>query len=391
MRRILRWFFRLIAVLAVALAALATWKWEEITRLRAVLTLFDADRIVGNFSQMDAAFLSRDVPVAGPASPLPEGATLPLAEGTDAWIAERAVTALVVLKDGARVHESYHLGTGAEDLRISWSVAKSVLSALYGILLAEGAVGSPDDPVTRHVPELAGSAYDGATVRDVLTMQSGVAFNEDYMDFNSDINRMGRVLALGQSMDDFAAGLTARARAPGQAWTYVSIDTHVIGMVIRGATGRAIPELLSEKLFTPMGLEATPHYLTDGRGVAFVLGGLNMRTRDYARLGELFRNDGRVGARQIVPADWVRASTAQQANTEAGQMGYGYQWWLPADGAEGEFQAQGVYGQYIYVNRPAGVVIAVNSADRGFTAEGVDAHNLAIFRAIAEAATAAAP
>ncbi|THD84821.1 class C beta-lactamase-related serine hydrolase [Aliigemmobacter aestuarii] len=383
MRRLL---MRGLAVLVVVLAALAAWKWDEITRLRAVLTLFDEDRIVANFSRMDAAFLSRPVPVAGPALPLPEGPAMTLPEGAGDWIAERAVTGLVVLKDGVIVHESYHLGTSAEDLRISWSVAKSVLSALYGILLAEGAVGTLDDPVTRHAPALAGSAYDGATVRDVLTMQSGVTFNEDYLDFNSDINRMGRVLALGGSMDGFAADLKARDRAPGTGWQYVSIDTHVIGMVIRGATGRTIPDLVSEKLFGPLGLEAEPRYLTDGEGVAFVLGGLNLRTRDYARIGQLFLDLGRADGRQIVPEDWVLASTRPQAATAPGAMGYGYQWWIPPGSTEGEFQAQGVYGQYIYVNRPAGVVIAVNAADRGFTAEGVDARNTAMFRAIAAAA-----
>lgn len=382
----LRLVLRGLAVVAIVLSGLTVWKWDEIARLRAVLTLFDADRIVTNFSRMDAAFLSRPVPVSGPALPLPEGPALALPDEAAQWIADRAVTGLVVLKDGRIVHESYHLGTGAEDLRISWSVAKSVLSALYGILLAEGAVGTLDDPVTLHAPALKGSADDGATVRDVLTMQSGVTFNEDYLDFHSDINKMGRVLALGGSMDGFAAGLTARDREPGRAWQYVSIDTHVVGMVIRGATGRSIPDLVSEKLFTPLGLEAEPHYLTDGQGVAFVLGGLNLRTRDYARIGQLFLDQGRAQGRQIVPPDWVLASTRPQAATAPGAMGYGYQWWIPPGAVEGEFQAQGVYGQYIYVNRPAGVVIAVNAADRGFTAPGVDEQNTAMFRAIAAAA-----
>ena len=98
---------------------------------------------------------------------------------------------------------------------ISWSVAKSFLSALFGVLQAEGAFGSLDDQVTQYAPALKGSAYDGASIRDVLTMSSGVGFNEDYLDFNSDINKMGRVLALGGSMDDFAAGLKIRAADPG--------------------------------------------------------------------------------------------------------------------------------------------------------------------------------
>lgn len=384
MPRLIRTTLRLVAVLAVVIAGLAAWKWDEITRLRAVLGLFDESRIVQNFSHMDAAFLARPIPIgAGPPLLLPQGRVATLPDEVAPWIERRSVTALVVLKNGQIVHESYHQGTGAEDLRISWSVGKSVLSALFGIVMAEGAITSLDEPVTKYVPSLAGSAYDGATIRNVLNMASGVRFNEDYMDFGSDINRMGRVLALGWSMDAFAAGVSDRAGPPGEAWRYVSIDTHVIGMVIRGATGRGIADLLSEKLFTPLGLEAAPYYVTDGLGEPFVLGGLNMRTRDYARFGQLFLQHGAANGRQIVPADWVAASTAATAPTARGETGYGFHWWVPAGAGPGEFHAEGVYGQYIYVNRAKGVVIAVNAADRRFTENGVDEENLAIFRAIA--------
>jgi hypothetical protein len=228
-----------------------------------------------------------------------------------------------------------------------------------------------------------GSAYDGATIRDVLTMQSGVKFNEDYLDFWSDINKMGRVLALGQSMDGFTESMTESERPPGTEWQYVSIDTHVIGMVIRGATGRGITDLMQEKLIGPMGLEAAPFYVTDGYDEPFVLGGLNLTTRDYARMGQLYLQQGQRDGTQIIPADWVDASTSRQANTAPGAIGYGYQWWVPDGAVEGEFLARGIYGQYIYVNRPAGVVVAVNSADRGFREPGAYESNIAMFRKIA--------
>lgn len=236
-----------------------------------------------------------------------------------------------------------------------------------------------DTPLADVVPMLAGSAYDGATIRDVLTMSSGVAFNEDYLDFNSDINRMGRVLALGGSMDGFAAGLKARAADPGSRWHYVSIDTHVIGMVIRAATGQDIPELMSSRLLEPMGLEAAPYYLTDGDGVSFVLGGLNLRTRDYARFGQMISNAGQWQGRQIVPADWVTKMTRPQAKD--GSL-YGFQWWIPPAPGVGEVMAQGIYGQWIYINPARGVVIAVNSADRGFEDAGVYDASVAMLRSI---------
>jgi hypothetical protein len=335
---------------------------------------------------MNTMFLTRPMARGEAAvSPLPVGARMTLPEGAEGWLSDRSVNALVVLKDGQIRFEDYYNGTTAEDLRISWSVAKSWLSALFGIVMAEGAIDSLDDPVTKYVPELAGTAYDAATVRNVLNMASGVTFDEDYLDFWSDINKMGRVLALGGSMDGFAAGLSDTFVEPGLQWQYVSIDTHVIGMVIRGATGRSVPELMEEKIIRPMGLEAGPYYVTDGYGVAFVLGGLNLRTRDYARFGQMFLDGGRWNGQQIVPADWVTASTTPSAPTAPGKLQYGYQWWAPKDARAGEFFGIGVYGQYIYVDRPRGVVIAMNSSDRLFKESGVTDGNIAMFRQIAEA------
>lgn len=391
MRTVLKWLGRILLALVLAALVVGLWKREEITRLMAVNSLFAADRIVGNFSKMDAAFLS--LPVSrgdNPTSELSYGPETTLPPEVDGWIADRNVTALLVLKDGEIVYENYFQGTGPEDLRISWSIAKSYLSALVGILLDEGTIASIDDPVTKYAPMLEGGAYDGATLRDVLQMASGVVFDEDYLDWNSDINRMGRVLALGGKMDDFAADLTETFVPAGEAWQYVSIDTHVVGMVVRGATGRTIPDLLSEHVIAPLGLERAPYYVTDGVGTAFVLGGLNMTTRDYARFGQMFLQRGQWQGRQIVPADWVVASTTASAPAAAspesasGQnYDYGYQWWIPKDATEREYIARGIYGQYIYINEVSGVVIVCNAADRQFRAPGVDQGNIAMFRSIA--------
>ena len=126
---------------------------------------------------------------------------------------------------------------------------------------------------------------------------------------------MGRALALGGELDDFTASLKDTFTTPGSQWQYVSIDTHVIGMVIRGATGRSIPDLLSEKIITPLGLEQAPYYVTDGDGVAFVLGGLNITTRDYARFGQMILQDCEWQGEQIIPADWIAESTAPSTSS----------------------------------------------------------------------------
>lgn len=384
MRTFGKWLGRLLLALVLALVVVGLWKREQITRLLAANSVFSEEKIVQNFSHMDAAFLSVPVPRGdGPTSELAYGPETTLPAAVDAWIKDRSVTALVVMKDGQIVYENYFQGTTANDRRISWSMAKSYLSALVGILVAEGKIASLDDPVTKYAPMLVGGAYDGATLRNVLQMTSGVEFDEDYLDFNSDINRMGRILALGGKMDEFAAGLATRIAEPGQQWHYVSIDTHVVGMVVRGATGRSITDLLSEKIIIPLGLENAPYYLTDGVGTAFVLGGLNMTARDYARFGQMFAQGGMWQGQQVVPADWVAASTAPSAPTAPGQTGYGLQWWIPVGSGPGVFMARGIYGQYIYVDTPRNVVITTTAADRKFREPGVSQQNEDMFRLIA--------
>ena len=380
-----KWLGRVLLALILAAGVIGVWKWEEINRLLAVNSLFNAEKIVSNFSHMDAAFLT--APVArgnGPTSDLPHGAAFELPTGGADWVEERAVTSLLVLKDGQIRFEEYYLGTGPDDRRISWSVAKSYLSALFGVLLEEGAIASIDDPVVKYAPQLKGSAYEPASIRNVLNMASGVTFDEDYFDKNSDINRMGRVVALGGTLDDFSASFTDSFAAPGETWQYVSIDTHVIGMVIRGATGRSVTDLLTEKIIAPLGLERDGYYITDGAGVAFVLGGLNFTTRDYARFGQMILENGSYGGKQVVPADWIAASTAASAPTAPGKIGYGYQWWIPVGAGPGEFLARGVYGQYIYFDQPRGVVIVTTGADRGFRGDGVNEANIEMFRKIAQ-------
>lgn len=402
MRKAWTWLWRGLVVGVLLVAAVAAWNHDRIKRLMAANSLFSEERIVGNFSNMGGMFFYEDLPVdhsnisplphAKNPKPLPEnfefnGRTIALA----GWQKERAQTAMVVLKDGEIVYEEYFLGTGPEDLRISWSVAKSFLSAAFGIAISQGLIPDIDAKVTDYVPELAVSAYRDASIRNVLNMASGIEFNEDYLDFYSDINKMGRVLALGGSMDAFAVGQDVSSRPPGTAWQYNSIDTHVLGMVLRAATRQSVKQYLTENLLNPLGLEGPVYYLTDGFGVAWVLGGLNMRTRDYARFGLMMAQDGMIDGRQVVPAGWVRASTRQSAPAPApgneNVLGYGYQWWVPRNATEGEFIADGVYSQHIYANRPLGVVIAMNAADRNFRGdtENITSMNVEAFRAIARA------
>lgn len=373
----------LLALVMIA-ALIIGLNWTKIQRLQTVNTLFDADKIVYNFSNMDAAFLHQDLEIGGepfvwPEAPEPLPETVKIA-GKDKNLKKLLetldTTALIVIRDGKILNENYYLGTKRDDLRISWSVAKSFMSGLYGNALVKGHIDTLDDPVEKYVPEFIGGAYEGASIRNVLNMASGIRFNEDYMDPKSDINKMGRVLGLGQSMDQFAIDLSDREVQPGTRWQYVSIDTHVAAMVLRRATGRSLHELFNETYGKHLGFGKAPYYLTDGENTAFALGGLNMRTRDYAKFGQLFLQLGNWQDEDVVPPEWVVESTVHTAPGLSDRgVGYGYQWWvpMPQEGPnEGDFFAVGIYGQYIYVNPRANMVIAKNAADREFAqpAEG---------------------
>ena len=375
--RILKWSaYVLLAVLCLAVG-LALFNWEKLVRLNAVNTLFSEEKIVSNFSQMNTLFLHKPVVAEGVVIPferreneLPEKFTSgEQIRDVAEWLELSATTSLLVLQDGRIAHESYHLETKPDDLRISWSVAKSFLSAAFGVAISEGKIDI-EKPVDDYVPEFKNSAYSGVKVRNVLNMASGVRFNEDYLDFWSDINRMGRVLAIGGSMDEFALDISERQREQGLARQYVSIDTHVLAMVLRAATGRTLPDYMAEKIMKPLGMEKQPYYLSDSDGNAFALGGLNMTTRDYARFGQLFLQNGKWQGNQVIPAGWVVSSTLASAPEPANgsPFSYGYQWWIPPSSIEngGDFLARGIYGQYIYINPRTRTVIVKTAANRNF-------------------------
>ena len=374
-------FVKIILALALILGIVFALNKSKIERLQVVNTLFDQGKIVHNFSHMKDAFLFQQLDGSKtahifPKNPmaLPETVSIAGKDRNLVDLLERLdTTALVVIKDGSLVNEQYFLGTGENDLRISWSMAKSFMSGLYGAALESGQIKSLDDKVEDYAPSLKGSAYEGATIRNVLNMASGITFNEDYMDPKSDINDMGRVLGLGSSMDKYAAGLKARDAAAGTRWQYVSIDTHIAAMVLRAATGKSLHTLFNETYSANLGFEQAPYYMTDGKNVAFALGGLNLTTRDYAKFGQMFLQGGEFNGTQVISADWVKASTSHSApNFGDRGVGYGYQWWvpMPQEGPnKGDFFAVGVYGQYTYVNPARGIVIAKNAADREFTQE----------------------
>ncbi len=372
---------------------------RQLTRLYHVITLFEPDVVVENFRHMDRMFDHRVVHRGGPPHVFERApASLPPIytyreedKAVREFLEETWTTGLIVIHDDRIVYEEYFLGNTEASKCISWSVCKSFVSALVGIALAEGHIQDIGDPVSRYVPLLKGSGYDGVPIKHVLQMSSGVRFDEDYAAFFSDINRMGRAIALNQPLDDFVASLENEVE-PGTRHHYVSMDTQVLGMVLREATGQDLSAYLEDRIWKRIGMESDAFWMVDGDGMELAFGGLNAVLRDYARFGLLYLKEGLWNDRQVVPAQWVRDSVTPDAphlrpgvNEASGfPLGYGYQWWIP-ENPEGDFLAIGIYNQFIYVHPEHNVVIAKTSAYADYDVDGVEKEleSIALFRAIA--------
>ena len=297
---------------------------------------------------------------------------------------------LIVLKDGNMLYENYWHNNSKDTQHISWSVAKSFLSALIGITYERGLIEDLNDPIEKYLPDFIGTGYEGVAIKHLLQMSSGIKFNEDYADFNSDINRFGRVISSGTSMRDFAKTLK-NEKTTGTYHHYVSIDTQMLAMLLVEITGKSITENLQE-IWTKIGMESDAFYMVDDTGMEVALGGLNATLRDYAKFGQLYLNKGNWNGEQVVPEFWVDASHYPDEDhlvpgdnpNSSDKWGYGYQWWVPGF-PDTDYMASGIYNQYIYVNPELSVVIAKISSNYKFPQEkqfSKDSH-VALFRAIA--------
>ena len=393
-RRLTRIALWTLAALAVLL--LASFLWLRQSPYWAGITLFSERHRVENFRAMDRVFPARPVPRGDDIRPFgrapqPLPATYTFngeARDLPAFLDRTETTGLLVVHRGAITHEEYRQGADETSLFTSWSMAKSVLSALIGIAVEEGHITSIRDPIGRYVPALASSGYGAVPIEDALTMSSGVAFDEDYDNPLSDINMLFiRAMAMGVPAEETLARL-ARVRDPGTYNDYVSSDSMALGLVLEAATGMAPADYLASRLWGPMGAESDATWSTDRTGREFALCCLNATLRDYARFGWLYLEGGARDDLQIVPAAWVAASVAPEAaHLQPGSnpashwtFGYGYQWWIPEE-PEGDFLAIGVWGQYIYVDPARDVVIVKTSADPDF--DDHDHESVAAFRAIA--------
>lgn len=317
------------------------------------------DQRAARFREMEAWFAGHEVPAATNVRELTEGAPLPaeINAAIRAAMAETGAAGVMVYHKGAVRFEEYGLDFGPEQRWTSFSVAKSFTSTLLGAAIADGFIASLDDPVTAYVPELAGSSYDGVTVRQIATMTSGVAWNEDYTDPDSDVAQMNKfVLEYGANAMVEQLKRLGRDAEPGERFVYKTGETNLIGMVVENAVGLSLAEYAQEKIVEPAGFEGGLFWMSDPRGGN--IGGccLSLRLADYTRMG-IFALEADSGpAAGVVPAGWFAEAGDSLVDFGDSGFGYGYQWWTYPGNAYG---AQGIFGQSITVVPQADLVLTV--------------------------------
>ncbi|MGH2564626.1 MAG: serine hydrolase domain-containing protein, partial [Ginsengibacter sp.] len=303
------------------------------------------------FLHMDEVFGAREVPNGSKVHNLPQGK--PIAafgaggekeKELEDFLTKQKVAGLLVLQDGKVRLEHYALGLSDTGRWTSQSVAKSVTSTLVGTAIKDGYIKSIEDYVADYIPDLKGSAYDSVTIRQLLTMTSGVRWNENYTDPNSDIARFYSD-PVDPGIDatvSYMRRLPAEAK-PGKKWVYKTGETDLIGVLVSSATGQTLSSYLSKKIWVPYGMEQPATWILDRTDHELAGCCLQMPLRDYARFGQFVLDGARINGESIVPDGWLQAATHTQIPLWPGG-GYGYQWWIFGN----TFEALGIYGQVIH-------------------------------------------
>jgi len=306
------------------------------------------------FRAMEQWFAGHEVPAARTPRMLPKGKPLsPALQAEIAALMQSTKTAgVMVLVGGKVVHEQYGLGLGPNDRWTSFSVAKSFTSTLLGAAVKDGYIKSLDDPVTKYIPGLKGSTYEGVTVRQLATMTSGVKWDENYTDPKSDVAQMNRFV-VEYGADAIVAQMKSLPReAPaGEKWVYKTGETNLIGVLVENAVGKPLAEYAQNKIAEPAGFEGGLFWMVDPRGGN--IGGccLSITLADYARMGQFALE----GGKGVVPEGWFAEATDSAVDFGTSGFGYGYQWWTYPEGTYG---AQGIFGQGITIFPQQRVVVA---------------------------------
>jgi CubicO group peptidase (beta-lactamase class C family) len=363
-----KWIFG--ALLFVAAAAGGFWVSAD-KDMKALISHLptDSNVLFWSVEQRDAGFRTMDrIPILAKANviakgdtvyPLPAGEPLKIGMDVDAYMKAQRTAGLVILQDGKVRMEKYGLDFTAQGKWTSFSVAKSFTSTMVGAAIKDGYIKSIDDKVSAYIPDLKGSAYDDVTIKQLLTMTSGVKWNEDYTDPKSDV-ALFNLHKAEKGMDVTVSYMRKLPReAPaGTKWVYKTGETNLIGVLVSSATKKTLSSYLSEKVWAPFGMEQDATWLLGSTGHEISGCCIQASTRDYAHFGAFIMGGAKINGVGILPDDWLAPATSKQADIGMAGKGYGYQWWTYDDGS---FAAQGIFGQGIFIDPKRNLVIASNS------------------------------
>jgi CubicO group peptidase (beta-lactamase class C family) len=357
-----------LGVLVVAGTA-AWFSLDKETRGLLATLPTNRDLLFWSQPQRDAAFRALDrlpvlakaraIPAGGTVMPLPPGPPLKLPLDVDTFMAGQRSAALLVVHDGKVRLERYGLDFDASGRWTSFSVAKSITSTLVGAAIRDGHIRDMDDKVTDYIPQMKGSAYDDVSVRQLLTMTSGVRWNEDYGDPNSDVAQFNKHKP-EEGVDALVSYLRRLPREvpPGTRWNYSTGETNLVGILLSQATKKPLATYLSDKIWVPAGMERPATWILSRTGQEISGCCIQATARDIARFGVFIANGARVNGQSIVPEGWLAEATTSRTAIGQPERGYGYQWWTYADGT---FAARGIFGQGIFIDPKRKLVVVTNA------------------------------
>lgn len=363
-----KWIIGLLVVVAAVLGIGWLTMDKDMRNLAANLPT-DRNVLFWSIPQRDAAFRTMDrLPVLAKANIIEAGEKVfPLAKGpelkrgldVDAYMKAQRTAGLVIVHNGQIRLEKYGLDFDGNGKWTSFSVAKSLTSTMVGAAIKDGYIKSLDDKVTQYIPEMKGSAYDDVTIAQLLTMTSGIKWNEDYEDPKSDVARFNEHKAEpGIDVTVSYMRKLPREAPAGTKWVYKTGETNLIGVLVSKATGKKLSDYLSEKVWAPFGMEQDGSWLLGSTGHEISGCCIQASTRDYARFGMFILGGGIVNGKAILPDGWIASATTKQADIGTPGRGYGFQWWTYDDGS---YAAQGIFGQGIFIDPKRKLVIASNS------------------------------
>lgn len=388
---------KIVLGMLAALAVAGVTGWYSLDKeTRGLLATLPTNRDVLFWSQpqRDAAFRALDrvpllakshvVTAGGTVMPLPPGPPLKLGLDVDAYMAGQRSAAVLIVHDGKLRLERYGLGYDASGRWTSFSVAKSFTSTLVGAALRDGAIKSMDDKVSDYIPEMKGSVYDEVSLRQLLTMTSGVKWNEDYADPNSDVARFN-----GHKPEDGVDSLVSYMRRlprevpAGTRWHYSTGETNLVGVLLARAVQKPLATYLSEKIWVPAGMEQQATWILNRSGQEISGCCVQAATRDFARFGVFILNGARIDGKSIVPDGWLLEATTTRTDVGRPGRGYGYFWWTYADGS---YAARGIFGQGLFIDPKRKLVIALNADwGRGASDRPANQAREAFYRAVQQA------